>query len=290
VRDSKLFLVFLFVLALVAGHARTALAQTDERIFYADVLDKDGAPVPDLTAKDFIIREDGQAREILSVVQDSDPLHIALLVDTSQGMRNNINDLRKAIAAFVDNTRDGALIALITLGSRPTISVPYTADKAALKKGIDRVFAEQGNGNTLLDGIVEAAEGLEKQKVPHAAIAAISGPADLSFRHYEEVLEALKSSGAALHVLTLGTRNGEADRELAVGKGTALTGGRSETVLSSMGLIPKAAQLAKQISSQYRITFARPQRLIPPKTTEVSVKNPDLKAHGMLVKTDKERQ
>jgi hypothetical protein len=224
------------------------------------------------------------------VVPDSDPLHIAVLVDTSGRMRNNITDLRLAIAAFIENTREDAQIALITLGARPTISVPYTADRAALKKGIERVFAETGSGATLLDGIAETSQGLQKQRVSHAAIVAIGGPADLSFRHYEEVLTSLRTSGAVLHVLTLGTANGSADRELAVGKGTAETGGRNETVLAAMGLTPKAAELAKEISSQYRITFARPQRLIPPKTTEVSVRNPDLKVHGMLLKTDKERQ
>jgi hypothetical protein len=267
-----------------------AFAQSDERVLYASVLDKSGAPVPDLTEKDFIIREDGQAREILHVVPDSDPLHIALLVDTSARMRNSIADLRKAVAAFIENTRDGAQIALITLGARPTISVPYTADRAALKKGIDRLFAETGSGATLLDAIAETSQGLKKQGASHSAIAAIAGPGDLSFRHYEDVLAQLRASGAVLHVLTLGTANGGGDRELAVGKGTAETGGRNDTVLASMGLVPKAAELAKEISSQYRITFARPQRLIPPKTTDVSVRNPDLKVHGILLKTDKERQ
>jgi VWFA-related protein len=282
--------VFVASLALVAGCAQVAFAQSDERILYATVVDKSGAPVRDLTEKDFIIREDGQAREILHVVPDSDPLHIAVLVDTSGRMRNNITDLRLAIAAFIENTREDAQIALITLGARPTISVPYTADRAALKKGIERVFAETGSGATLLDGIAETSQGLQKQRASHAAIVAIGGPADLSFRHYEEVLTSLRASGAVLHVLTLGAANGSADRELAVGKGTADTGGRNETVLAPMGLTAKATELAKEISSQYRITFARPQRLIPPKATEVSVRNPDLKVHGMLLKTDKERQ
>ena len=278
------------LLALVAASTQMAFAQSDDRIIYASVLDKNGAPVPNLTEKDFIVREDGQAREILRVVPDEDPLQIALLVDTSRGMRNNIADLRRAVTAFVDGTREGARIALITLGSRPTISVPYTADHAALKKGVDRLFADSDAGNTLVDGIVETSQGLKKQGSSRGVIAAISGPGDLSFRHYDEALKALRSSGAVLHVLTLGVSNGGQDREIAVGKGTEETGGRNETVLSAMGLAPKATELAKEISSQYRITFARPQRLIPPKSTEVSVKNPEWRAHGMLLKTDKERQ
>src|SRR5438874_3230459 len=96
----------LLALVLLGSVTQVAFAQSDERIFYASVLDKNGAPVPDLTEKDFIIREDGQAREILSVAPDHDPLLIALLVDTSRGMRNNINDLRQAATAFVENARE----------------------------------------------------------------------------------------------------------------------------------------------------------------------------------------
>jgi hypothetical protein len=133
-KPLRLPAVALALFAMLAGSPRIVFAQSEERILYASVVDKDGAPVPNLTEKDFIIREDGQAREVLSVTPDSDPLQVALLVDTGRGMRNNINDLRRAATAFVENMREGAQIALITLGARPTISVPYTADRAALKK------------------------------------------------------------------------------------------------------------------------------------------------------------
>lgn len=121
-------------------------------------------------------------------------------------------------------------------------------------------------------------------------MVAIAGSGDLSYRQYQEVLQSFRGSGAALHVLTLGADNGGYDREVVLGRGTTETGGRYETVLAAMGLPSKATQLAREISNQYRVTFARPQRLIPPKSTEVSVKNPDLRARGMLMKTDKERQ
>jgi len=253
-------------------------------------VDKKGEPVPNLTEKDFIVREDGQTREILRVTPDRDPLQIALLVDTSAAMRNNISDLRNAVTAFIDNTREGVQIALITLGDRPTISVPYTADHAALKKGLDTLIALPSAGNTLLDGIVETAEGFQKREAGRGVIAAITGFRDLSARQYQEVLDRLQSSGVALHVLTLGVGSGGADREIAVSRGAERTGGRNETVLASMGLPPKAAQMAKEISDQYRVVFARPARLVPPKETTVTVRNPDWQARGLLMKTAKERE
>jgi VWFA-related protein len=278
------------LLALVLGCTQTAFGQADERIIYASVVDKNGAPVLDLTERDFIVREDGQAREILRVTRDTDPLQIALLLDNSRAMRNQISELRRAATAFLENTREGVQLAIITLGERPTIVVPYTADRDALNKGVSRLFATSDSGNCLLDGIAETSEGLEKRTMWRPVIAVITGTGDLSYRQYPDVLRSFRASGAALHVLTLGTASGGQDREIVVSTATQETGGRNETVLASMGLAPKATQLAKEISGQYRITYARPQRLIPPKATGVSVKNPDLRARGMLIKTEKERQ
>jgi VWFA-related protein len=277
------------LLALALGCATSAHAQSDERIVYAGVVDKAGEPVPDLTEKDFIVREDGQAREILRITRDTDPLQIALLVDNSRGMRNQVSELRRAVLAFIEHTRDGVPIALITLGERPTIAVPYTTDRVALKKGADRIFASTDSGNYLLDGIAEASEGLQKRTMWRSVIVAITGTSDISYRLYPDTLKAFRASGAQLHVLTLGSANGSPDREIVVSQATDETGGRNETVLSAMGLTPKATQMANEVSNQYRIAYGRPQRLIPPKETEVSVKNPDLRARGMLVKTDKER-
>ena len=286
----SLVLVLIFIIS-ISGCARAAFAQTDERVIYAGVVDKKGAPVLDLTEKDFIVREDGQAREILRVVPDNDPLQIALLVDNSAAMAPNVADLRRAVTAFVDGTREGVQIALITLAERPTIAVGYTADHAAVKKAIDRLFAIPGAGTYLLDGIAETSQGLAKRTMWRSAIAVITGPGpELSYRQYTEVLRFLREGGAALHVLTLGMGNGGIDREMVIGKGTSETGGRNDIALSAMGLEPGAQQLAAELSNQYRITYARPQRLIPPKDVEVSAKRPEFHARGMLLKTDKERQ
>jgi hypothetical protein len=278
------------IAAMLTASPVPAFAQVDERVIYASVVDKNGDPVSDLTDKDFIIREDGQTREILRVARDTDPLQIALLVDNSAGMRNKDTDLRKAVAAFIDGTREGVQIAMITMASRPTISVNYTTDHQALKKAVDRLFSDTTAGNTFLDAVAETSQGFTKRTGSRAVIAAITTPEDLSFRQYTEVLDYFREGGAALHVLTLGANAGSVDHEMVVGKATTASGGRNEIVLSSMGLPAKAKQLATELSNQYRITYARPQRLIPPRETTISARRADLRARGTLVKTEQERR
>jgi VWFA-related protein len=262
-------------------------AQGEERVIYTSVVDRNGAPVLDLTVKDFIVREDGQAREIVRVARDDDPLQIALLVDNSVSMRPRLSQLRKAVAAFIGATRDDVQLALITLAERPTILVGYTTDRAALRKAADNMFAYEA-ASYLLDGIAETSQGLAKRTMWRSAIAVITGIGpEMSYRQYTEVLRFFRAGGASLHVVQVGSGIGGQGREIVVSKGTSETGGRFEEVLVPSSLELKSQQLATELSNQYRVTYARPSRLVPPSKTEVSVRRPDLSARGMLLKSDK---
>lgn len=72
--------IVLCVLSIPAFVLATAFAQADERIIYASIVDKKGAPVLGLAERDFIVHEDGMAREILNVAPDRDPMQVALLM------------------------------------------------------------------------------------------------------------------------------------------------------------------------------------------------------------------
>jgi Ca-activated chloride channel family protein len=275
------------LIALLFG-AATPAAQV-ERVIYASVLDKDGSPVSNLTVDDFIVREDGQAREVLRVARDTDPLQIALLVDNSAAMRERVTHVRKSAAAFVDATREGVQISLVTLAERPTVAVGYTADRAPLHKAIGNIFAFSA-GNYLLDGIAETAQALSKRTLWRSVIVVLTGFGhEMSYRPYTEVLRFFRASGASLHVLQLGADVGARGREIVLSTGTSETGGRFEHVLSVTGLEAKAKQLGAEISHQYRVVYSRPPRLITPEHAEVSVKRRDLRARGMLMKTEADK-
>jgi len=280
---GRVFLALATVLAATA----TSAAQTDERVIYTSVVDRDGAPVLDLTTKDFIVSEDGQPREVLRVARDNNPLQIALLVDNSVSMRPRLPVLRKAVTTFIDATRQDVQLALITLAERPTILVGYTTDRAALRKAADGMFAYEA-ANYLLDGIAETSQGLSKRTMWRSAIAVITGVGpEMSYRQYTEVLRFFRAGGASLHIVQVGSGFGGQGREIVVNRGTSETGGRFDEVLLPTSLELKSRQMATELSNQYRVTYARPSRLVPPSKTEVSVRRPTLKARGMVLTIDK---
>jgi VWFA-related protein len=284
-----------------ATQNQTTQNQSDERVIVASVVDGKGEPVLGLTARDFIVREDGQTREVLSATRDESPLQIALLVDNSVEMRDRVADLRRALTAFVKTLRPGVELSVITLGERPTIVAPYTSDKAALHRAVNGIMAFEA-GNYVLDAIAEVSEGLAKRPNARSLIAVVSGRGpEYSYREYTDVLRIVRNSGTpALHAMMFGgvdvnramadlqvypsstERPGGAERDIVLGRLTNETGGRYEEVLSMSALTTKLQQMSHEISNQYRVTFARPQRLVPPKNTEIFARDPKLKARGRL--------
>ena len=274
--------VMLLLMLAVLLQAAPVMAQATEQTVYASVVDKNDAPVSGLTAGDFIVREDDAAREVLRVSKATAPMHIAVLVDTSQAMEEHMLDVRTALRAFFKQLGGRHEIALIGLGERPTVLSDYTRDTARLEKAIGSVFARSGSGTYILDGIVEASDGLARRKAarPHIVVYAARGP-EFSERHHDTVTDALRESGATLHTFVLNRSGAPGSREeqelvQAIADGTKMTGGRREDLLTPMSLADRLQSLANELENQYQIVYARPARLVPPKSLEVTVKRPDV--------------
>ena len=277
----KTFVLSLVVMAVVSP--AVASAQAEGPSIYASVLDRRGSPVTALTAADFTVREDGVQREVLRVSRASEPIRIAVLVDTSQAMQPHVNNLREGLRAFFKQLQGEHEIALFEFGDRPTRLVDYTADPSRLEAGVGRLFARPGSGAYVLDAIVEASRGLRQREGARSVIVVITaeGP-EFSDRYHKSVLDELRASDATLNSFVLARRrtpllsNGAREREFALTKGATMTGGRREDLLTSMGLSDRLGDLAAELNAQYRIVYARPDVLIAPERIDVGVKGTSL--------------
>jgi von Willebrand factor type A domain-containing protein len=235
---------------------------------------------------------------VLTVVPAVDPMQVAILVDTSQAARDAISHIRTALPSFVKALTTAEVkneVAIIAIGERPTVFTNYTFSQTELKKGIDRIWSVQGSGAYLLDGIIEVCQGFKKRGAQRPVIVAIlsEGP-ELSNRQHDQVLEPLRAAGAAFHAITLGRpstslRDETRERNIVLDEGPRETGGRREELLTSMALDAKLTQLAAELTHQYKVTYARPQSLIPPEHVTVAAARPGITARGTLIKEDKGR-
>lgn len=277
-------------MCLIAFATRPS-AQRQDRELYVSVVDTAGAPVTDIETREFVVKEDGVTREVLKSTKATDPMQIALVVDNSQAAANDISNLRDSIRAFIAGLGDRDEVALISVADRPTIMVDYTTNRRALEDGIGHVFAPPGSGAKLLEAIVEVSRGIQKRNPDRPVIVLVTteGP-EFSDLHEKYVLDALEKSGAAMHAVILTSPDADISsdrartRSIVLNRGTEASGGLKDPILTSQNLPARLGQIAAEISNQYRVTYSRPESLIPPEKIQVGVTREKLSARGTPVR------
>jgi len=281
------------VLALVFAGAAASQAPLGaqgprERTMYVSAVDAKGEPIGGLGTDDFIIREDGAAREVLRVTHATEPMDIAILVDDSASSEGVIPRVREGLTAFIGAMSRGNQIALVSLADRPTILVDYTQSTKRLQDGIGLLWPRTHAGSTFLDALYEVAVGLEKRDTPRAVIIPVlTDGGDFAYRQYKQVTSEVKQAGAAIHAITVGEFSAADDDDLqnrarVLSEGTRQSGGQRVSLLTPSSVQQALERLGRELSSQYKVVYGRPESLIPPEKIDVSARRPGVVMRGTL--------
>ncbi|HUR21507.1 MAG TPA: hypothetical protein VMZ90_11900 [Vicinamibacterales bacterium] len=261
---------------------------SNQQRVYVSVLDKAGAPVTTLTVADLTIKEDGASREVLKVEPATDPMQIAILVDTSAATRAAVADMRAAVKTFgaaIWAKSPDSQIALYTFGGRPTLEADYSPSAVNLGRRADRMFSSSEDGAYFIDAIMDAAASLKKRKAARPVIVAYvdeNGP-EFSNRRHDVTFNALAAARASLWVVarqgfSTSTATPEnRERAMIIGDVTTRSGGRSSMVFDGTALKSRLTDLATQLLSQMVVTYGRTDTLVPPDKLEIRAVNPDLR-------------
>ena len=273
--------------AITTGTTTNTLAQAGarERTLFVSALDSRGEPVEGLNPGDFAVTEDGRTREILRVSRAVEPMDIAILADNSAAADRAIGSLRDGLKAFVGAPAPDHQIAIVGLADRPTILQDYTSNRTQLETAIGRLFAMGSSGMTLLDAIVEVSAGIRRREATRAVLVpVITNGVEFTNRNGRDVIRAAREAGASITAIVVGELNfvsiEERERALVLDQGTRETGGQFVTLLTESALISGLQKLARQLSSQYKVVYSRPDSLIPPEKTEVSSARPGVTMRG----------
>ena len=270
-RLSALIAALLFAFAAIP-----AAQNARERTLFVSAVDDKGEPVEGLGPDVFIIRENNQRREVLRVSRATEPIDIALLVDNSAAASDEITFIREALTKFVAAMAADNRIAIIALADRPTSLVEYTSDVKRLNEGIGRIFSMSTAGATLLDGIAETAQGLRRRDTPRAVILPIvTDGVEYTNRYSKDVVAALRTTGAALHIVTIGQflhaeEHAIRERSFLIDEGPRRSGGQRISLLAPHALASTLERLARELSAQYKVVYGRPDSLFTPDEFEIT--------------------
>ena len=267
--------------ALIAvGAAATALQGPQKRTVYASVTQKEGAPVTDLTAADFEVKEGGKACEVVGAQLTKTPLRLAFIVaDGGSG------GFQYPLVAMVQQLQDVAEFSVVSVINQPDKLVDFTTDLDKVVEALKRLGARgttKASGQ-VLEAIDQAAREVPKEgKRPVIVVMTVGGSAATDVRA-PDVREALRKSNTQLYVMSpvgnVGGSGGNTHLDIVLNDGSRDTGGRHEH-FSGQTLTRVAEQISQELLNQYQVTYVLPDGTKPSDRLEVATKRKGLKVNA----------
>ena len=226
------------------------------------VTDRHTRFVTDLRRDDFLVYEDGVLQELSYFARQQLPIALALLVDTSASMDEEMGTAQEAAIGFSQRLNPDDLAEIIDFDSRVDILQTFTNDIDQLERAIRQTSA--GGSTSLYNALYISLKELKKaplraEDVRREAIVVLSDGEDTSsLVTFEEVLDLAKRSETAIYSIGLKADEGgsgfrEADfvlRQLA-----QETGGRAFFPDDAGDLAGIYEQISDELSNQYSLGY-----------------------------------
>jgi hypothetical protein len=281
--------------ALAVSAGVDGLAQKGlNRSLFVGVLDEAGKPLKTLTADEVMIREDGADRQVIAVKPASQPISVAVLVDTAQGKRvtdaygtpeEYVRDLRVAVMAFTRqllNQSPDAAVSLMEFGQAAMTMVPYSQSADEIDRGVKRLVARPDVGSVLFEALARANGDLSQRPSARRAIVSLNlEPSDEQSREDPaKVKAAFALSGAQLWAVSVqrgGLKNSK--RDLVLNDFAKFSGGQRDFVVGISAVENILKGYADVLAAQYEIVYQRPENAKNVKVVLVGTR-PGLKVHA----------
>lgn len=180
IRRTFVFSVFVAVFGFQVAviYSQEIKIDTDLAIFEITVVDKNGAPVPGLSASDFRLYENETEREIAffqPVKGSRRPLSIVLALDVSGSMtEDEIRRLKEAVNSFLDQLSDyNTYISVVSFAMEVKLEQSFTNRREKLEKSLDRLARNRNGLSTHAYDAIDYSIRLIEKKSPRAIAGAV---------------------------------------------------------------------------------------------------------------------
>jgi VWFA-related protein len=228
------------------------------------VTDKKGRFVTDLTQNDFDVIEDKRPQFIKQFTAESDlPLRLALLVDTSNSVRERFHFEQQAAIRFlrgVMRPREDRML-LVAFDSTPQLVSDLTGNMEALEKGINSM--RPGGGTSLYDAIYFAAKeklmlDQPREKFRRAMILISDGDDTQSRYTRDQALEMAQKADTVIYAISTNQTRADTDGDELLKYLADQTGGQAFFPFKVEDLDQSFENIANELRHQYNL-FYRPE-------------------------------
>lgn len=234
--------------------------------FHLSATDAGGAFVEDLAAPDVRVTAFGRPCVVRQLQPASGTPHVAVLVDDGG---NGL--MRSAVSRLASATAGRARISISILNPQPYRLNDFTADPGilagAIGKVVERGRVGQGDPIQLIEAISWAAKDMQARELSRPAVVVFTNGGEPGWsEEARHVVEELRQSGAALHVVYVGG--------VPMGRvlidGPTQSGGSSQLGNGTQAFEAAALRIADMLAHQFRVTCDLPAGARPNGRVEVT--------------------
>jgi VWFA-related protein len=243
--------------------ARITLDVSRVNMLYT-VSDKKGRFVTDLTRDDFEVFENKKTQPIIEFTAESDlPLRLAILIDTSNSIRERFHFQQEAATAFIDGTirpeHDKAMI--VSFDTSAELVADLTGNIGDLERAVEHL--RPGGGTSLYDAIFFACRDklMEDQplyKFRRAMVILSDGEDNQSRYTRDQALEMAQKADVNIYTISTNITRIESDGDKILRYFASETGGQAFFPFKASDLNQDFENIANELRHQYNI-FYRPE-------------------------------
>jgi Ca-activated chloride channel homolog len=229
------------------------------------VTDKKGRFVTDLNRNEFQVFESKKAQEILEFTSESDlPLRLAILIDTSNSIRDRFHFQQEAATNFVNSVmRPEDKATVVSFDTAAELVTDLTNNTNALENGIRNL--RPGGGTALYDAIYFASRDklmLDQPmyKFRRAMVILSDGEDNESHESRDQALEMAQRADTVIYTISTNISHIETDGDKVLRYFAEQTGGVFFTPFEAKDLNQSFENIANELRHQYNL-FYRPEPL-----------------------------
>jgi len=161
----------------------------------ATVVDGKGRTVPNLTADDFILEEDGQPQTIKHLLSTAEqPASLGVVLDVSESMRSKIRTAQRALDRFFSLIDHDDEIFLMTFALRASLIADFTPHRKQLTNALISGVNLSG-GTSLYDSLNQALQKVKEGRYQKKAIVLVTDGEDTtSVTRFDKALQTIRES------------------------------------------------------------------------------------------------